>query len=235
MRVGIIQSSYIPWRGYFDFIRSVDLFILLDDVAFGSKGSWRHRNQLKFGAQLRWLTVPVRSARDLPIDRVPIDSSDTTWADKHRQLVGESLEMAPYFADALTIWEKAFQDEMQKISALNTRFIHLICDYLGIKTRIVHAREYDVVGSKTDRLINLLIKVGATTYLSGPTAAVYLDEDRFRQKQITLEYKNYDYMPYPQVSGEFNGNVSVLDLIANTGSEAKSFLQSRAPDRVAIS
>jgi WbqC-like protein family len=34
-RLAIIQSCYIPWRGFFDFIGRVDEDIIFDDVQFG--------------------------------------------------------------------------------------------------------------------------------------------------------------------------------------------------------
>ena len=31
-KVAILQSDYIPWKGYFDIINSVDEFILYEDL-----------------------------------------------------------------------------------------------------------------------------------------------------------------------------------------------------------
>ncbi len=234
MRVGIIQSSYIPWRGYFDFIDSVDLFIVFDDVAYGSKGNWRNRNKVKTPKGLKWLTVPVKSKREMPIDQVLICNSEKSWQDRHRGLLRYSLEPAPYFKDAMEIWEEGVSAGDSTITQLNLRLIKLICVYLDIKTPIVMSRDYRVEGSKTERLINLLKKVGATVYLSGPTAKAYLDENLFEIHGIGLEYKTYDYKPYPQLWGEFVDTVTVLDMIANCGPTAKDYLKSQTPNEVAV-
>jgi len=45
-RLAILQSNYIPWKGYFDLIKYVDEFILFDDVQF-TKNDWRNRNRIK--------------------------------------------------------------------------------------------------------------------------------------------------------------------------------------------
>jgi hypothetical protein len=81
-------------------------------------------------------------------------------------------------------------------------------------------------------LIALLREVRATTYLSGPSARGYIDEDLFRESGIRLEYKSYDYVPYAQLWGDFNGAVSVLDLIANVGPTSRDWLSSQSPNIV---
>ncbi|KGF71695.1 hypothetical protein DO97_16080 [Neosynechococcus sphagnicola sy1] len=232
-RVGVIQSSYIPWRGYFDLIDSVDVFVIYDDVQY-SKGSWRNRNQVKLPSGLRWLTVPVRYKSGLAIDQVPIDASRKAWQESHRGLLREALGTTPFFSEAITLWEAGVAAADTTISQLNVRLIQVICRYLNINTPLIRSRDLNLSGHRCDRLMQLLNHVGATTYLSGPSARDYLDESLFRQAQIRLEYKTYDYPPYPQPWGDFVGTVSVLDLIANTGPEARYYLKSQTSDTIAV-
>jgi hypothetical protein len=201
-------------------------------VGFGSKGSWRHRNQLKFGSELRWLTVPVSSRPDTPIDEVEIAGDD--WIASHEGLLRQSLGRAPHFADALRLWREGVGSGERRLSRLNERLTRAVCAYLGIGTRIVQARPYGASGAKTRRLLDLLGKVGADAYLSGPTARGYIDEGAFRDAGVRLEYKSYDYAPYAQLGGPFEGAVSVLDLIANCGPDSARSLRSRAADAVAV-
>lgn len=233
-RIGIIQSSYIPWRGYFDFIRSVDLFVIYDDVQY-STGSWRNRNQIKTSSGPKWITIPVKTnSRNHLIEQVSIGESPKPWRETHRNLLKFALGSAPFFQDALDIWESAIASQDSKLSPLNIRLIHLICEYLQIQTPIALSSQYPVEGSKTQRLINLLKKLDATVYLSGPTAKGYLEEDLFRENGMSLEYKTYDYPPYSQLWGNFVGAVSVVDLIANIGPEAKNYIGSLSPNEVAV-
>ena len=235
MKAGIIQSSYIPWRGYFDFIDSVDLFVVFDDIPIGSRRNWRQRNRIKTADGPKWLTVPVNGDRETAIDRVRIDPSDMTWRERHRRTLQCSLGSAPYFDDAVRVWDEGTAAATPTLHDLNLALIRPVCDYLEITTPLVMARDYDVGGAKTDRLIALLEKVEADVYLSGPTARGYLDEEMFRRRGIRLEYKSYDYPSYPQLWGAFEGAVTVLDLIANTGPEARRHLRSATPDIVAVS
>ncbi len=231
MKVGIIQSSFIPWRGYFDFIASVDMFIFYDDVQY-SKGSWRNRNRIKCHDGTRWLTVPVRhrSLKQLIIETEIDDRKD--WRIPHSTLWRTEYADATFLADVQRLLNTMGQCEDRTISQLNIRLIREICFFLDIHTPMMLSSELNVEGEKTDRLIKLLQAVGGKTYLSGPSADSYLEKDKFREVGIGLEYKSYDYDPYPQLWGDFEGAVTVLDLIANCGPDAKNYIRSRTPNKI---
>ena len=233
MRAGIIQSNYIPWRGYFDFIDSVDLFVFHDDLQY-TKGDWRNRNKIKTPQGLRWLSVPVhyRNTSQL-ICETEIDYSQN-WRASHINKFKNSYQKAPFFEDALELLEEGLVHADPTISQLNIRLVRLVCDYLQITTPLVMSSDFGVTGAATERVINLLESAGASVYLSGSSAEDYLDESLFCEHDISLEYKTYDYPPYPQLWGEFVGTVTALDLIANTGPEARRFLKSTTPNEVAV-
>jgi hypothetical protein len=232
LRAGIIQSNYVPWRGYFDFMASVDVFVIYDDVQY-STGSWRNRNQLKTADGLKWMTVPVKKKLGLAIDETEVEYAHP-WMEQHRGLLKASLGKCPFFRDASDLWERGVSGRGRTISELNVALIREICAYLHIETPLRFSRDYTLSGVKTERLIQLLRQVGATTYVSGPAAKDYLEHDRFRSEGIRLEYKSYDYEPYAQPFGEFAGAVSILDLIANRGPDAVQLLRSRSPNEVAV-
>ena len=234
MRIGIIQSNYIPWRGYFDFIDEVDLFIFHDDLQY-TKGDWRNRNRIRTSRGLLWLSVPVhhRDSRQLIRD-TEIDYS-SNWRKDHENQLRANYGHAPYLGDALEILAHAFTHRDRTISELNQRLIEAIATYLGIATPLRDFASYAITGQKTDRIIALCERAGASIYLSGPSAKSYLDEVALRRAGIALEYKSYDYAPYPQQGAGFEGAVTVLDLIANCGPQAADFLSSRTRNEVAIS
>lgn len=232
LRVGVIQSSYVPWRGYFDFINSVDLFVLYDDVQY-STGSWRNRNQVKTADGLKWMTVPVKKKLGLAIDETEVEYQHS-WMEQHRGLLRASLGKCPFFTQARELWEEGVTAQPRTISALNKSLLEPICRYLGIETRVIESRPLGLTGSRTERLINLLRTVGGTHYVSGPAAKAYLDVEQFRASGLGLEYKSYAYGPYPQPHGEFAGAVSILDLIANVGPTARQHLSSRQANEVVL-
>ncbi len=231
--LGAIQSCYVPWRGYFDFIDSVDLFVIYDDVQY-STGTWRNRNQVKTSNGLKWLTVPVSHRLGMSVDEVAIGKSNKPWRKSHRGILREALGPAPYADVALELWEQGVAEAHDRLSPLNVLLIKIMCEFLEIRTPIVNSRDCNLSGSGTDRLMELLRKFDAARYLSGPAAESYLDEDLFRRHNIELAYKTYDYLPYDQPWGRFEGAVTVLDLIANLGPRSRDFVKSRTPDQVVV-
>lgn len=232
MKVGIIQSSFIPWRGYFDFIASVDLFVFLDDVKYTAQ-NWRNRNRIKTPHGTRWLTVPVRRARGQLICDTPVDDA-RDWRAAHRGTWQANYARAPHFSAVCDILAAMPARGGTTISALNVQLIRTICDYLKITTPIQFSTELNAIGSRTERLVNLVRAVGGSSYLSGPSADAYLEKDQFAKAGIRLEYKTYDYRPYPQLWGAFDGGVSVLDLIANCGPDASVLMRSATPTRIVV-
>jgi hypothetical protein len=229
VRVGVIQSNYIPWRGYFDFIRQVDLFVFHDDLQY-TKNDWRNRNRIKTANGLRWLTVPVHYRRvEQRIDETTLDGS-RDWAQDHLNQLEANYRKVSWYRRYQEPFAAILRRPHANISELNVELIRWLMGELGIRTPTVHSRELGLSGSKTARLIELLRKVRGTVYLSGPAARDYLELDRFREAGIGLEYKTYDYAAYPQAWGPFQGAVTVLDLLFNAGPDAPAHLASRTPN-----
>jgi len=230
LKIATIQSSFIPWRGYFDFIASVDTFVFLESVQF-TKNDWRNRNKIKTPNGTVWLTVPVRHVSlDQRIDETEIDNKQP-WVRRHLNGWQLNYAKAPFYRDIRELLSPLEENKFGTISELNICLIRSICAYLGITTRLVHSSELILEGDKTVRLINIVRSLGGTSYLSGPAAEAYLDKSSFVAAGIVLEYKSYDYAPYPQLWGDFEGAVTVLDLIANCGTGAVNHLRSRTSDQ----
>jgi hypothetical protein len=233
VRVGIIQSNYLPWRGYFDFVGSVDLFVFHDDLQY-TKGDWRNRNKIKTPTGLRWISVPVKYCHTTQLILDTAIDYSRSWQRDHLNLIRANYSRAFYSNDVFELLEPVFSHKDRTISELNIRLIRTICRYLDISTPTKQSSEFNLKTRRTERLIELLTKVGAHTYVSGPNAKSYLDERQFRDVGIGLEYKRYAYPEYPQLWGPFEGGVSIIDLIANCGPRSKDFLRSEIPDDVIV-
>lgn len=233
VRVGIVQSNFIPWRGYFDFIATVDLFVFLDDVQF-TKRDWRSRNLIKTAHGPRWLSVPVKAGhRSRMICDTEIDETQD-WRTTHVNQWRSHYAGAPFLSDVFMLLDAMNSRQNNTVTKLNLALIESICTYLNIGTPRMLSSQLKVEGRRTERLINLLRAAGGTTYLSGPSADTYLEKDLFVEAGIRLEYKSYKYEPYPQLWGAFEGRVSVLDLIANCGPASVAMMQSSTPDRIVV-
>jgi hypothetical protein len=228
--VAIIQSNYIPWKGYFDIINSVDEFILYDEVQY-TRSDWRNRNRIIGTSGLLWLTIPVEAKNYFhrPISSIAV--ADPKWHLKHCRTVQHSYARAQYYGIIFPVLERIYKscEEIQYLSEINRLFIQEICQILGIDTKITFSSEYQIDPrlTKTERLIALCVAAGTKQYISGPSAKSYLDANQFADAGISLEYVNYDnYPPYRQLSSSFEHHVSIIDLLLNEGLGARQFMKS---------
>lgn len=225
-KVAILQSNYIPWKGYFDMIAAADEFILYDDMQY-TRRDWRNRNQIKTPDGVKWLTVPVKVKGKYyqKINETEIDGSD--WASAHWRSLAQNYSRAPHFKEIAGWLEALYLAESYSyISQLNRRFIESICDYLDIKTVISNSQDYTLVEGKTERLADLCAKAGGTEYISGPSARSYIDEKVFSDYDIKLTWFDYTgYPEYHQLWGEFTHGVTILDLLFNHGKESPSYMR----------
>jgi hypothetical protein len=232
--VAIVQSSYIPWKGYFDLIRAADEFILLDEVQF-TKRDWRSRNRIKTKDGLCWLTVPVHSKGKFEQRIADTTIADPAWSERHWQTIQSAYARTPFFdtyAPPLRrLYEKPASD---RLSDVNRSLIDAICQAFGITTPITWSSEYHPREGRNERLIDLCVKAGATDYLSGPSARGYIDEAAFADAGVTVHFADYTgYPEYPQPYPPFEHAVSALDLLFCTGPRAADFLRDVSPLRVA--
>lgn len=228
-KVLITQSNYIPWKGYFDSINTVDEFVVYDDMQY-TKRDWRNRNQIKTPQGLFWLTVPVDVKGKFFQKINETQVSEKNWGQKHWKTIVANYSNAPYFKEFKDMFETLYRDDtLTNITDINLSFIKAINDVLDIKTKITDSREFDIIDGKTERLVDICKKCNATDYYSGPAAKNYLEEQLFIDSNITLHYFDYSNYPvYNQLFGEYSHYVSILDLIFNTGKQAKNYMKSYA-------
>jgi hypothetical protein len=224
-RLAIIQSNYIPWKGYFDIIGSVDEFIVYDEVQY-TKNDWRNRNRIKTANGVSWITIPVyQKSLQQKISETMV--SDRKWAIRHWQTLQTNYGRAPHFRTSKNVFEDFYLNStLTALSEINVSLIRIICDFLGIKTVISSSTQYELSGNPTERLVSLCKQTGSTTYLSGPAAQSYMQPELFKNANIELEWMDYgNYPEYPQLFPPFEHGVSILDLIFNTGPNAAEFLK----------
>ena len=224
-RVAIVQSNYIPWKGYFDLINAVDEFILFDTAQY-TRRDWRNRNRIKTRDGLQWLTIPVATRGHYHDAIETIQVSDPTWNERHWRAIRANYAGAAHFRTLGPALEALFLDcTGVRLSSINHHFITGLCAILGIPTRLSWSSDYTIVEGRTERLVSLCRQAGAGVYVSGPAAASYIEPARFREAEIELVYFDYaGYPEYRQAFPPFEHGVSVVDLLLNEGPNAPRFM-----------
>ncbi len=224
-KVAVIQSNYIPWKGYFDILNDADVFIFYDDVQF-TKNDWRNRNKIKKEGGTHWLSVPVGTDLNRLISEVKI--TDDKWGKKHFKTIEQYYQRAPFYKDYKEFLEHVYiEKQWEYLSELNHYMIKTIAsDFLKCKAMYEVSEKYKPEGKRLERLLDLLKKCGTESYITGPSAKSYIDEMEFSKNGIEIIFKDYSgYPEYPQLyTPPFEHFVSVLDVLFNTGNDAPYFI-----------
>jgi hypothetical protein len=227
MKCVIVQPSYIPWRGFFHLVQKADVFVFYDDVQYDKRG-WRNRNRIKTCTGSQWLTIPVMN-KGTQTNRISIKEIcvnwDRRWNETHWQTLEHAYGKAPYFRDYRELLKSFYQRRPQFLAEFTIDFTIALAGALGLTNkRYLRSSSLPARGQKTDRLLSILKNLGATHYISGPSAKEYIEEYKFKEAGITLEYMVYTYPEYRQLYPPFDPNVSILDLLFMTGPKAPSYI-----------
>jgi len=224
-RIAIVQSNYIPWKGYFDLIASVDAFVLYDDVQY-TRRDWRNRNKIKTIDATQWLTIPVKvkGKYEQTIRQTELDGD--AWQKTHWKSLLHHYRKAACFDEVAAFIAPLYEASYSHLSQVNRAFMVAICNYLGIRTVIHDSAEYTLAEGKSARLADLCLQAGGTEYVSGPSAKDYIEPSVFAAAGVTLSWFEYEgYPAYPQLGGEFVHAVSILDLLFNCGKDAPNYMK----------
>jgi hypothetical protein len=229
MKIVISQPMYFPWVGMFEQIRLCDIYIHYDDVQF-SKGSFTNRVQIKTNSSqgFNWLTVPLKNLRlGSTINEIQIDDQKN-WQHQHIELLKQAYRNAPYQQEMINLVSQLFDLKITTISELSKSSMELIIDYFGLTRNksFYLSSKLDISGNSSERVYQIVKHFNGTHYITGHGAKNYLDHALFDENGIKVEYMDYLRSPYPQLHGDFNPHVSILDLIANVGIEGKEYIQS---------
>lgn len=226
-KVAVLQSNYIPWKGYFDLINMVDEFILFDDVQY-TKRDWRNRNRIKTLQGLKWLTIPV-DVKGKYLQKInEVKVSDTKWVQNHWQQIVRNYSKARCFKEYGVFFEELYSTcDNEYLSEINYKFIQLICKILNINTKIRFSSEFILEEGRTNKLLQICKQCNAEVYLSGPSAKSYFDIELARKENIKIEWMDYNgYGEYQQLYSPFEHGVTILDLIFNMGAESTKYMKS---------
>ena len=225
-RVAIIQSNYIPWKGYFNIIRDSDEFVLLDDVQY-TRRDWRNRNLIKTKSGLKWLTIPVAVKGNYNIQIKDVMTVDNSWRKKHWNEIMTAYKESTYFEMYRAPFESLYLDDDERhLSLINYKFIKLIASFLNITTPVRWSMEFNAPAEKTRRLLYICKELKATEYISGLAAKNYLDESLFEDNGVKIQWADYlNYPVYDQLSLPFEHGVSIIDLLFSQGPNSSQYLK----------
>ena len=218
------QPQYLPWLGFFDKLDQADVFVLLDNVQF-KMNEWQNRNRIKTADGWQWITVPVRHKFPQTIAEVEVNEQ-APWRRKHQAAIDSNYAKAEHFDEVRPLVAEILEKPWSHLAPLSVELVRRLAAALGIETQTVLGSELPARDDPTLRLVDLCERLGADTYLSGAGACDYLDMDVFEGAGIAVRFQEFEHPEYPQLYGDFEPHLSVVDLLMNCGRESFSIIES---------
>lgn len=235
VRLAGIQPGYLPWLGYFDQMRRVDVFVVADEMQFSSSG-WSHRNRIRGPEGAHWLTLPARPSSGQAIHDVAVDST-VPWTERHLETLRHFYARSPFAAELLAGLADVLDAAATRLVDATLPAIRFLAARLGIETPLVISSERGLERAyeaqfpdqpgPTARIIAFMKALGATELLEGESGRDYLDVALCNEHGITVEFQHYRHPSYEQLHSPFISHLSALDLLLSCGErEARRILAS---------
>lgn len=224
----IHQPNYVPWMGFFSKLANSDVFVILDTVQYPRGQSFAARNRIKTANGPTFLTVPVSvpKGNEGRASYLDVRLADHKWRKKHLKSLELSYRKAPHFESVMDLYQPA-SDGHDTLVELNLSLISAVAAHLGIDTRLVRLSDLlDDFGAKSQLIADIAGALGATHYLSGTGGGQdYNDEALLADHGVELAYSSFTPGEYPQLWGEFESHLSVLDALFNCGPATAEMLE----------
>jgi len=222
--IAVHQPQYLPWLGYFDKMRIADAFCYLDNVQY-KKNEWQNRNRIKTARKWQWVTVPVHYRFPEKLNDVKINNTEK-WRKKHLQALITNYSRAPFYRDFFPIFDEALNRDWDSLAELNIHLTEQIRIALNLHCKpAVRASELSLREDPTERIIDICLELGGDSYLSGRDGAKYMQLERFAQSGIEVVFQDFNHPAYPQQFGDFQSDLSIVDLLFNCGPESMEIIQ----------
>lgn len=212
------QPVYLPWLGLFAKIAQADEFVVFDCCPKEDSG-FENRNRILSPVGEQWLTVPIRHHRLEPLSEIRI-VKDQPWQRKHWRAIELAYQRAPFWKQYRESLEWMYREQhWELLSGLNVAQLKVLLDILGLERNLILASSLGLQGKKSDLVLDMCKRMGATEYIFGEKGREYADIAAFEREGIRVRFQEYKHPTYPQLNRGFVSHLSVIDLIFNVGGE----------------
>ncbi len=230
MTIAIHQPNFIPYPGYFNKMMKADYFVYLDHVQYTSGGAdaVTNRNKIKTAQGAFSLTVPVIKTSGPNICEIMIDYKQD-WVGKMIKTIEMAYKKSPFYHEVSDWFFPILLHKIESLSELNIQCIEAVKQYLNIQipSAVSSKMNLDPALQKDDLLIAITTQLNGTTYLSGKGGLKYMELEKYAEAKIKVVFNQFTPIEYPQLGKEFIPNLSILDLLFNTGKNAMTLIKEK--------
>ena len=213
MKLAIMQPYFLPYVGYFQLIKAVDLFVVYDHIKYTKKG-WINRNRLLLNGKDAMFSLPLKQGADSLeiVERELADGFDRTKL--LNQFVG-AYRRAPHFSQTLALLEKVTGHKDGNLFNYVHHSLAAVCEHLGIDTeiRVSSSIPFDNDLKGQDKVLALCESLGASRYINSIGGVELYAKPDFAERGIELQFLRSRPFEYPQFGGEFVPWLSIVDVL----------------------
>ena len=223
-RVALMQPTFLPWQGYFGLVAAAEVFVLLDDFQF-QRHSFQQRNRIRLADGTEsWITLPVAHPADgaFPTLAESAPVVDAKWRRRLKATLDQSYGKAPHHGTLRGFVDEWIDTPWTTVADLNVAFIRMVADRLGFEPVWRRSSEVGATGTRSERVLDLLHRTGARTYLCARGSYDYMVEDAvFPVDDVDVVFQDFAPQPYAQRrADDFVSHLCVLDALFEVGPDA---------------
>lgn len=214
MKIGIMQPYFLPYLGYYQLLKSVDKFIIYDNIKYTKKG-WINRNRYLKNGEIDYFTIPLKKDSDYKdiCDRYVSDEFDKK---KILNKLKASYKTAPFFKDVYPLIEEIILKEEKNLFEYILNSLKRTMEYLDINTEIIISSKLEIDHSlkSQDKIMSICKLLGAQTYINPIGGISLYKKEEFEKNSINLKFLKMDEsITYKQFDNEFEQYLSMLDVM----------------------
>jgi hypothetical protein len=213
MRIGVMQPYFFPYIGYFQLIKSVDLFIVYDNIKYTKKG-WINRNRMLQDGRDVMFSLPLKKDSDsLNVFEREIATDFNRY--KLLNQFKAAYQKAPYFDQTYPLIERIVLYEDKNLFRFLHNSIIATCEHLLIDNQIRVSSEIDIDHSlkSQEKVLALCMALGANTYVNAIGGKCLYSKEIFSIKGIDLKFINPKLFEYKQLGDSFIPWLSIIDVM----------------------
>ena len=226
-KLAIMQPYFLPYIGYLQLLRAVDVFVVYDDVQF-MKGGWIERNRMLVNGAPHWFGLTLEKASHKLAINQRFFAADL---EKQKQAllykVHCAYAKAPHYSDSMALLEEILAGDERNVAAMLIRQLRILCRHLGIETELRVSSEMtkndDLTGEA--RVIDMAQRLGADHYINAAGGQALYSRENFARHGIQLSFLQSRSIEYRQYDHDFVPWLSILDvLMFNSVEQIREFL-----------
>jgi hypothetical protein len=213
IKLGIMQPYFLPYIAYWQLIKTVDLFVVYDNIEYTKKG-WINRNKFLQKGKGVYFTVPLKNDSDYLHVRNRL-IADTFEKDKLLNQIRAAYQKAPFYNEAFPIFTAIIENEQPNLFDFIYFSIMRVCTYLQINTKIIKSSDISIDHTlkAENKVIAMCKHLQSRIYINSIGGIDLYSRDMFNKNLIELKFLRSNIIPYKQFNNEFVPNLSILDVM----------------------